>query len=150
MKKLSVLFVVLLMVGALVMPNAASATLEEAQAMVEQAVAYYQANGKEKTLSALNDPNGEFVKGDLYVFAYDADATVIAHPINAKLVGVSTLEVPDVDGKFWRKEAMAKIAQDGTATVDYKYKNPKSGKVGQKTTYFKKVGDIILGCGTYK
>lgn len=45
---------------------------------------------------------------------------------------------------------MEKIAKDGTATVDYKYKNPKSGKVEQKTTYFKKVGDIILGCGTYK
>jgi cytochrome c len=150
MKKLSVLLSVFLVAGAFVLPHFASAAIDDAKAMVEKAEAYFKANGKEKTIQELNNPKGEFVKGDIYVFAYDAAGTVIAHPVNAKLVGTNTLEVPDVDGKLWRKEAMEKVKKDGTAVVDYKFKNPVSGKVEQKTTYFKKVGDIILGCGAYK
>jgi len=150
MKKFTVLLTVLFIVGLFILPGVSNAAIEEAKAMVEKAEAYFQANGKEKTLQELNNPKGEFVKGEIYVFAYDAAGTVIAHPVNAKLVGTNTLEVPDVDGKLWRKEAMEKVKKDGTAVVDYKFKNPVSGKVEQKTTYFKKVGDIILGCGTYK
>lgn len=130
--------------------NPANATIDEAKAMVEKAASFLAANGKDKTIQELNNPKGEFIHGDLYVFAYDAKGTVIAHPVNAKLVGTNTLDVPDVDGKYWRKEAMEKVTKDGTAIVEYKFKNPTSGKVEQKTTYFKKVGDIILGCGTYK
>ena len=34
--------------------------------------------------------------------------------------------------------------------VDYKFKNPQTNKVEAKTTYLKKAGDIVVGCGTYK
>lgn len=150
MRKLSLWVSVVVVAGALVLPGLASASLDEAKAMVEKAAAYFQANGKEKAIQEFNNPKGEFVKGEIYVFAYDATGTVIAHPVNPKLVGTNTLEVPDVDGKFWRKEAMEKVGKDGTAVVDYKFKNPASNKVEQKTSYFKKAGDIVIGCGTYK
>jgi cytochrome c len=150
MRKFRVLVSVCLVVGLFMVPNFARATLDEAKSMVEKAEAYYKANGKEKALQEFNNPKGEFVNGDVYVFAYDETGTIIAHPVNAKLVGTNTLEVPDVDGKFWRKEAMEKVKKDGSAVVDYKFKNPSSGKVEQKTSYFKRVGDIIIGCGTYK
>jgi cytochrome c len=150
MRKLKFWVWVVMVAGVLVLPGVASAGLDEAKAMVEKAAAYYQANGKEKALQEFNNAKGEFVKGEIYVFAYDAGGTVIAHPVNPKLVGTNTLDVPDVDGKFWRKEAMEKVGKDGTAVVDYKFKNPASNKVEQKTSYFKKVGDIVIGCGTYK
>ncbi|MHB8770555.1 MAG: cache domain-containing protein [Syntrophales bacterium] len=146
---LAVLMVMGLMVASFGIGSAASQA-DEAKAMVEKAVAYVQANGKAKAIAEFNNPKGQFVKGELYVFAYDSTATIIAHPVNAKLVGVNTLETPDVDGKYWRKEAMEKVKKDGTAWVDYKFKNPQSGKIEQKTSYFKKVNDIILGCGAYK
>ncbi|MBI5589228.1 MAG: cache domain-containing protein [Deltaproteobacteria bacterium] len=150
MKKFAVLMSVFLISFMFVLPNSARATIDDAKAMVEKAEAYFQANGKEKTLQELNNPKGEFVKGDLYVFAYDAVGTMVAHPINAKLIGLNNQDVPDVDGKLWRKEAIEKVRQNGSAVVDYKYKNPVSGKVEQKTTFFKKVGDYIFACGTYK
>ncbi|MCE5280966.1 MAG: cache domain-containing protein [Deltaproteobacteria bacterium] len=128
----------------------AASNADEAKAMVEKAAAYYQANGKEKALKEFNNPKGQFVKGDLYVFAYDMSGTIIAHPVNPKLVGINTLETPDVDGKMWRKEGMEMVKKSGTAWVDYKFKNPVSGKIEQKTTYLKKVGDSVLGCGAYK
>jgi cytochrome c len=128
----------------------AASNANDAKKMVDKAAAYFQANGKDKTLKELNNPKGQFVKGDLYVFAYDMSGTVIAHPINPKLVGVNTLMTPDVDGKMWRKEGMDMIKKSGAGWVDYKFKNPQSGKVEQKTTYLKKAGDIVLGCGAYK
>jgi signal transduction histidine kinase len=128
----------------------ASASSDEAKAMVEKAATYFQANGKEKALKEFNNPQGQFVKGELYVFAWDMSGTNIAHPINPKQVGVNVLDVPDVDGKYFRKEGMELVKKDGTAWVDYKFKNPKTNKVEQKTTYLKKVGDVVLGCGAYK
>jgi cytochrome c len=38
----------------------------------------------------------------------------------------------------------------GTGWVDYRYKNPQTGKIESKTTYLQKVGDMILCCGAYK
>ncbi len=54
------------------------------------------------------------------------------------------LEIPDVDGKFFRKEGMELVKKSGAGWVDYKFKNPQSGKMEQKTTYLKKAGDIIV------
>jgi signal transduction histidine kinase len=54
--------------------------------------------------------------------------------VNPKQVGVNVIEVPDVGGKFFRKEGIEKAAKDGTAAVDYKFKNPASNEVEQKAT----------------
>ena len=150
MKKLLVVLGIGLFLVGWVPAAFASTSSDEAKAMVEKAAAYYQANGKEKALKEFNNSQGQFVKGELYVFAWDMNGTNIAHPINPKQVGVNVLDVPDVDGKYFRKEGMELVKKNGTAWVDYKFKNPKTNKVEQKTTYLKKVGDIVLGCGAYK
>lgn len=126
------------------------ASLDDARVMVEKGEAYFRAHGMEKALQAFNDPKGEFVKGELYLFVYDPNYVVIAHPMNPKLVGISTLNVPDMDGKLWRQEARAKIEKEGWAQVDYKFKNPVSNAVEKKTSYLKKVGDVVIGCGAYE
>ncbi len=123
---------------------------DEAKGLVEKAVVYYQANGKEKALKEFSTPGNQFVKGELYVFVYDMTGTIIAHPINQKLVGMNVLETPDVDGKFFRKEIIELAKKGGTGWVDYKYKNAKSGKIEQKTTYLKKAGENVICCGAYK
>jgi len=128
----------------------AGGTADQAQGMVDEAAAFMQANGKEKTLAELNNPRGKFAKGELYVFAYDLNATVIAQPVNPKLVGKNLMEVPDADGKLFRKEIVEVAKTKGVGWVDYKYKNPENNKIEHKTTYLKKVNDIIICCGIYK
>jgi cytochrome c len=117
---------------------------------VDKAADFYKANGREKTLAELSARNGRFQKGDVYVFAYDLDGAVIAHPINPKLIGKNLLDVPDVDGKFFRKEILQTATVKGSGWVDYRYRNSENGKTEPKTTYVRKVGDIILACGIYK
>ncbi|MRR15221.1 MAG: cache type 2 domain-containing protein [Deltaproteobacteria bacterium] len=147
-------FIVLMMVAAITVCSfgfaAAGSSSEEARAMVDKAAAYVQADGKDKALKEFNNPNGKFVKGDLYIFAYDMNGTLIAHPINAKLVGMNLLNAPDIDGKFYRREIIELAKKSGSGTVDYKYKNPANGKIEHKTTHLKRAGDMVICCGAYK
>ena len=132
-------------------PSMAVGTADEAKALVAKAVEYGKANGKDALLKELNNPAGPFVKGDLYVMAYTiADGTLVAHPVNAKLVGKNMLETPDPDGKFFRKDIWQTGKTTGEGWVDYKYKNPETGKIEPKSTYVFRYEDLILCCGIYK
>jgi signal transduction histidine kinase len=130
--------------------SALASPREDAIALVNDAAKFVQAQGAEKALPELNKPEGKWVQGDLYVFAYTMTGVMVAHPKNAKLVGKNMLDIPDVDGKFFRREILEIAKSKGSGWVDYKYKNPETGKVEPKTTYLKKVGDIVLCCGIYK
>lgn len=147
-------FLVFMMVGLFVVVSFgsafASSSTNEAKELVEKAVAYVKANGKEKALKEFNAPKGQFVKGELYIFAYDMNGVIIANPVNPKLVGINALELPDVDGKLFRKEGIALAKKNGSGWVDYKYKNAQSGKVELKTSFLVKEGDMVVGCGCYK
>lgn len=150
MKKILVMAIALFVFLAPVLAAAAENPQQDAKALVEAAAAFLKANGKEATLAECNKAGGQFDKGDLYVFAYDMTATIVAHPKNPKLVGKNLMEVPDTDGKLFRKEIVATAKTSGFGWVDYKYLNPESKKVEAKTTFLQMAGDIVLCCGTYK
>jgi signal transduction histidine kinase len=123
---------------------------ETAVKLVKAAVAYLAANGEEKGLDALNNPNGEFVKGELYVFAYDMSGILLANSFRLNLLGQNLLDVPDANGKKFRREIIEMAKSKGSGWVDYAYQNPKTKQVEQKTTYLEKAGDLVLCCGIYK
>lgn len=128
----------------------AKGTAEEAKALVGKAVAYFKANGKDKAITAFNDPKGEFVKGDLYIFLFDADCLTLAHGANPKLVGKNIGELKDADGKYFMKE-MAALAKKGGGWIDYKWTNPETKKIQDKSSYVLPLeGGLFVGCGIYK
>jgi cytochrome c len=129
---------------------AQKATPEEAKKMVEQAVAYVKANGQEKALEEFNKPKGKFVKGEMYVFAYDLNAVMMAHPVNPQLIGKDLVNEPDSKGKLFRKEIVELAKTKGSGLVDYTYLNPVTKQEEPKTTYIQKTGDLIICCGAYK
>lgn len=128
----------------------AGGTADEAKAMAEKAVAYFKANGKDKAVAAFNDPQGEFVKGDLDIFLMDSNFNTVAHGGTNKLVGKNVGQLKDADGKLFMQE-MGKKASDGGGWVDYKWSNPNTKKVQAKSTYILPVeGGLFLRCGIYK
>jgi cytochrome c len=129
---------------------AQKATPEEAKKMVEQAVAYVKANGQEKALKEFNKPKGKFVKGEMYVFAYDLNAVMMGHPVNPNLIGKNLFNETDSKGKLFRKEIVELAKTKGSGLVDYTYLNPVTKKEEAKTTYIQKEGDLIICCGAYK
>lgn len=154
MKKIKVFFI-LVTVMALVTQFAqialAGGSAEEAQALVENAMKYFQENGKEKAVIAFNDPQGEFVNGELYIFMFGYDGVCVAHGYNPKLVGKNLTELKDANGVAFIQEFAVK-AKDGGGWVDYQWTNPVTKKVQAKSSYVKGLEgtDLYVGCGIYK
>jgi signal transduction histidine kinase len=122
----------------------------DAVKMVKDAVAFYKGNGMEKTLDVLNDPKGQFIKGNLYVFAYDLSGTMMANVAKPELVGQNVIDVPDSDGKKFRQEIIDTAKKSGSGWVDYKTIHPKTKLIEQKTSYFERIDELVLSCGIYK
>ncbi|MGZ3577880.1 MAG: cache domain-containing protein [Syntrophales bacterium] len=125
------------------------ATPAEAKKLVEKAAAFVAANGEEKALKEFNTPKGEFVKGDLYVFAFDPKGVLLANVNLPKLVGTNLYNEPDSKGKLNRKEYIDLANSQGSGWVEYYQVNPKTKKQEAKISYVQKVGNIIVGCGAY-
>ena len=62
-------------------------TADEAVALVQKAVAYMKANGKEKAYAEFNNPNGQFKDRDLYIFVIDMNGMEWANGANQKMTG---------------------------------------------------------------
>jgi signal transduction histidine kinase len=148
-KSVTALVVCFFLIGIMVSSGNASSK-EEAKAMVEKAIAFYKANGKEKTFAEVNNTKGKFTKGDLYVFVYDMTGTVHAHGANLKMIGKDLSDIKDPDGKSFVKERIELAKTKGKGWQDYKFTNPVTKKVEQKTAWIEKVDEFIFGCGAYK
>ena len=127
-----------------------AADRDDAKRLVKQAAAYVKYQGKDKAIVEISTPKGMFDKGELYVFAYDLEGVMLAHPKNPALIGQNLMAVPDVQGKLFRKEIVERAKSEGSGWVDYVYLDPETNRQEHKTTYFLKVGDIIICCGIYK
>jgi signal transduction histidine kinase len=123
---------------------------DDAKSMVKNAAASVKYQGKGKALAEISRPRGMFDKGEVYVFAYDLQGVMVAHPKNPALIGKSLIDVPDSDGKLFRKEIVELAKTKGSGWVDYTYLNPETNEMEHKTTYILKAGDVILCCGVYK
>ncbi len=121
-----------------------------ATALVRKAGAYLQRNGLERSVAAFNDARGDFVQGDLYIVLYDLRGWCLAHGTNAALRGTDQIDQRDPDGKFIVRERL-QLAQARTSFwQDYKHRNPVTGEIAQKSHYFERVGEYLVGCGIYK
>lgn len=126
-------------------------TADEAVAIVKKAVAYLKDNGKEKAFSEFGNPgNAQFHDRDLYIFVYDLNGNNLAHGNNAKMVGKNLLEMKDADGKLIIKSFIDIANTKGKGWVDYKWPNPVTKAVEQKSSYIEKADGLIVGCGIYK
>lgn len=125
-------------------------TAEEAQKMVQKTIEHMKANGREKTIDAVN-ARGEFVDRDLYVVIYDMKGRAVAHAGNAKMVGKELIDNKDVDGKYFVRERIEIAKTKGKGWQDYKFVNPaKNNVIEPKSMYIEKYEDLIIGCGIYK
>ena len=147
-KVLAVILVGLFVLGGVA--YAAKGTAKEATAMVDKAIAYFNANGKAAAFAAFDDPTGKFVKDDLYIYVLDFKGDILSHGANKKLIGQHFIDIKDADGKLFFRDIINVANTKGSGWVDYKWTNPVSKKVEPKSAYLKKSGDYIFCCGIYK
>jgi cytochrome c len=122
----------------------------DAIAIVEKGLAYVQKNGKDALIKEINNKNADFIKGDIYLYVRAMDGTILAHPVNPKLIGKNLITLPDGNGKLFRKEIVELAQAKGKGWVDYRYNNPVTKEMEDKSTYIVRSGDVILEAGIYK
>jgi len=124
---------------------------EELIAFVNEARDFVVEQGKDKALEVFNDPNGQFVRGGLYIIALDFNGTRLANP-NRKPeeIGENALNVTDPNGITINRN-MLEIAKKGSGFLYYIWPNPAHSNAEElKLTYVLKVDDELwLGAGTY-
>jgi|SRR5215471_1654216 len=125
-------------------------TKEEAQTLVEKAVALIKEQGPEKAYPEFTDRAGKFVDRDLYIVVYGLDGKILAHGGNAKLVGKEALDAQDADGKFFVRERVDLARKQDSFWQDYKFANPTNQKVEPKQTYCERLNETAVCAGVYK
>ncbi len=136
------------------------AATEKMIQFVKKTIEFAKKNGKEKTLAEINkgqDKEGLFVDGDLYIYAYDFNHTVIAHGVDKSLIGKNLTELKgpkkNPDGSdFYTIQELQKAAQkpDGGITMFYWPHPKKRNELWLKKGYSQKVDDTWwVGSGIY-
>ncbi len=145
---LAALFALLMMFASIGLAAEKADKKAMAIAMVKKAISYYKVNTLKKTLEEFNNPNGKFVDRSkaMHVFAYDLKGTSLANSTLPHLVGKNLTDVPDEDGKLFRKEIITVAKKKGSGWVDYRLRKPKSNEIEVRTAYFERIDDLVIGC----
>jgi cytochrome c len=126
-------------------------TADEAKAMVEKAAAFLKEAGAERAFAAFNDKsNATFHDRDLYIFVRDMDGNTVAHGANIGMIGHTSMELKDAEGKLYNKEMIELAQNKGSGWVEYRWINPVDKKIEEKSSYIERVGDYVVGAGFYK
>jgi len=121
----------------------------QAEALVKRAIAYYQKNGREKSMDEFSKSPGAFVDRDLYVTVLTMQADSLAH-INPKMRGKNTMDYRDPDGKYAIRERTQMAARDDKGWQEFKFFNPMTKKIEIKHTYFEKYDNLIFSAGAFR
>ncbi|HYB57792.1 MAG TPA: cache domain-containing protein [Alphaproteobacteria bacterium] len=126
-------------------------TKEEAVAMVKRVQEKFKTDGPEATFKAVSDKSTkEFHDRDLYPFIYDMNGVCVAHGARPALIGKNLIDLKDQDGKYLIRELRDMAKDHGSGWVDYKWPNPITNKIEDKSSYVEKMGDYFVGVGVYK
>jgi cytochrome c len=146
----------LLLLAALFVTSPADAasefgTKEEAVAMVHRVQDLFNKDGVDATFKAVDDKNNkEFHDRDLYPFILDFKGTWVAHGVRPALIGKNAFDLKDQDGKYMVREMIDITKDGGTGWVDYKWPNPLTNKIEDKSAYVAKLGEgYWVGVGVY-
>lgn len=124
-------------------------TPDEAKSLVQKAVAFFKANGKDKTMAALNDPKGAFIDRDLYVFVHDDKGIYYAIAPKPAFIGKDMTGVKDANGKLIVQEQIDVLKTAPNMWQEYDWQNPVSGKIEHKKTYCEKLDTFHFCSGAY-
>ena len=151
MRMLSMIAAVALLTFAASASASQNGTKEEAVAMVKRVETMFAKDGADATFKAVSDKSAaEFHDRDLYPFVYDMKGDCVAHGARPALIGKNFIDLKDQDGKYLIREMITIAEGPGSGWVDYKWPNPLTNKIEDKTSYVEKMGDYFVGVGVYK
>ena len=116
------------------------------KALVEQAIKYYDANGRDHSIAFYN--TDDTVDGDWYVFIIDPDEGIISHAARPERRGLTFDELVDSAGYNYGAD-FARTTSDGE-WVSYMFDNPNTNREQQKHSWVVRHDGLIFGSGWYE
>ena len=119
-------------------------------AFVSEGVVYSREHGKQASLAEFNNPNGSFVRGDLYIFAADYNGTSLASIALPQRVNTSFYNDVDVTGQYYMRNKI-NISRSGGGFIVIHFPNPAHNLTPEpKLCYVHDVdGTYWIGAGMY-
>lgn len=125
-------------------------TAEQAQAMVADAIAFYDEVGAEAAFETFNvEPRPRFYHGDLYVFVIRDDGMIVAQAADPGRVGLDALVQLDAAGEPYGRWLVERPTPEGT-WIDYVRLNPATQEIEPKSSWVVRHDGYLFGCGIYR
>ena len=119
-----------------------------AQALLERAEQHLREKG-EAALASFSRA-GEFVEGEIYVYVIDTQGNFLASGGSSySLIGRNVTELQDSEGRPFMREILEGARTQGKGQVEYRWRNPSSGRNEPKIALYRKVDERILVAGYY-
>ena len=148
------LLIIGILAGAVVAAQAEDrGTAEEAKAMVAKAIALYREKGP-PSFSIINKGMASgFRDRDLYVYVFSGGtlphAKIVADPIDRKLIGANVETLKDAEGNEYGLDMLSRARPTGV-WVDFKWLDPQTKKIEQKSNWVVSYGGYNFVCGIFK
>ena len=117
--------------------------------LVRTAAAYFYQNGKEAMFSLVSNPNGPFIKGDIYMFVYTLEGICVAHGNNAALIGQNLIDLQDTRGKPVIRTLIDIAKTKGKGWAEYYWRNEHKRAYVEKIVDPKTNTEYLVSAGYY-
>jgi cytochrome c len=131
--------------------NGTGAENETVVELVDKAIEFFPAKGKDYTLKLINASSGPLKKGSLYVYALDFKGQMLGHPVQPELRGQNQWDLKDAKGKPFIQELVKLAQEQGQGWYEYWWVRVNDSTPTLKKTYIKKVPgeEILVAAGYY-
>jgi len=124
---------------------------DEAIAMVQRVQDMYRKSGLDATIKAIRAKDKAFFDRDLYAYIIDLNGVVMANGAVPAVQGKDISEFRDQNGKFLVKEEIEICKGPGRGWLDFRWMNPVTKVVEDKSAYLEKLGPTYCtGVGIYR
>jgi cytochrome c len=119
-------------------------------ALVDKAASMVESKGKD-FFPELRKKDGDWWKGDLYIFVDGMDGTILVHPPDTAIEGQNLLKDPKAKAVA---ESLIQTAKKGSGWAEYMWPKPGESTPSKKMSYVKQVTMpdktvVIVGAGMY-
>jgi TRAP-type uncharacterized transport system substrate-binding protein len=126
-------------------------TRDEAVAMVHRVQEMYKKLGPQGTFDAVKHKAPGTIDRDLYVYILDMNGVVMANgAIPTMTTGTNLYNARDQNGKYFVREKLELCKASRPGWVDFRFLNPKTQTIEDKSSYIERMGDYCAAVGIYR
>jgi uncharacterized protein len=123
---------------------------DEAIAMVQRVQDMYRKYGFDATVKAIRAKDKAFFDRDLYAYIIDMNGVVMANGAVPAVQGKDISEFRDQNGKYLVKGEIEICRGPGHGWIDFRWVNPVTKVVEDKSAYLERLGPYCTGVGIYR